>query len=243
MKVRTTNISSDVGPLYAKVKRYIMGRILTGELGVNARVPSEHELVRDFAVSRMTANRALKELTEEGYLVRMAGVGTFVADFKARGQLLEVRNIADEVRARGHDYSLTIIANDRVIPPQDISRHLAVDDKTKIFRTLAVHAENNLPIQFEERYVSPYTVPNYGQADFGRTTPGEFLLTTVPLQEVQHTVRACMPSRLIGKSLHMEEGEPCLLVERLTWSDSRPVTYVKLYHPGTRFELSGRFKP
>eukprot|EP01031_Cornospumella_fuschlensis_P045446 gene45446-55612_t len=48
------------------------------------RVPSESELVNELGVSRMTVNRALRELTADGYLVRMQGVGTFVAEPKGQ---------------------------------------------------------------------------------------------------------------------------------------------------------------
>ncbi|MDT8318923.1 MAG: histidine utilization repressor [Xanthomonadales bacterium] len=243
MTPKTNKDFSRVGPLYAKIKRHILGRIMTGELGVNTRVPSENELVRSFGVSRMTANRALKELTEEGYLVRVAGVGTFVADFKARSPLLEVRNIADEVRARGHDYSSEIVANGLATAPDDVAGQLGLSPSSKVFRTLVVHREQGMPIQFEERFVNRESAPRYGDADFRAMTPGEYLLKTVPLQEAQHTVRACMPGKLICEHLQMDDSEPCLLVERLTWSGNRPVTFVRLYHPGTRFELSGRFKP
>lgn len=243
MTSEANNSASDVGPLYEKVKRHILGKILAGELAVNARVPSENELVREFNVSRMTANRALKELTAEGYLVRVAGVGTFVTEFKAQGRLLEVRNIADEVKARGHDYDCEILKNDRERPPGDIAARLGLNERAAAFCTIIVHKEQGVPIQLEERFVNPDSAPGYDDVDFTVTTPGQYLLRTVPLQEVEHVVRACMPSRVVWTHLDMEINEPCLLVERLTWSHGRPVTFVRLYHPGTRFELSGRFTP
>ena len=66
-------------PLYLQVKRHILDNIGSGKWGASARVPSENDLVRSFGVSRMTANRALRELRDEGVLVRIAGVGSFVA--------------------------------------------------------------------------------------------------------------------------------------------------------------------
>src|SRR5277367_6394045 len=89
-------------PLYLQVKRHILDNIGSGKWGTSARVPSENDIVKSFGVSRMTANRALRELRDEGILVRIAGVGSFVADAHARAHPLEVRGIADEIRARGH---------------------------------------------------------------------------------------------------------------------------------------------
>ncbi|MCP5368777.1 MAG: GntR family transcriptional regulator, partial [Hyphomicrobiales bacterium] len=72
----------DAGPIpqYQRIKRHIMRLIDGGGLGPGDRVPSENALVRELGVSRMTVNRALRELTAAGLLVRVQGTGTFVAE-------------------------------------------------------------------------------------------------------------------------------------------------------------------
>lgn len=57
-----------------------------------------------FGFSRMTINRALRELTDEGRLVRLQGVGTFVAEPKGQSALFEVRSIAEEITSRHHQH-------------------------------------------------------------------------------------------------------------------------------------------
>ena len=75
-------------PRYQQLKESIIAKIYSGELQPSDRVPSENELVDATGVSRMTANRALRELNHEGYVERVAGVGTFVADLKAASHAL-----------------------------------------------------------------------------------------------------------------------------------------------------------
>lgn len=100
-------------PRYQHIKDLIIEQIARGDLRPHDRVPSENEWVESTGVSRMTANRALRELTDEGYVDRVAGIGTFVSDLKANSHLLEVRNIADEVALRGHVHSAHIIRKRR----------------------------------------------------------------------------------------------------------------------------------
>lgn len=69
-------------PFYEKVKQAISEKIHSGVWRPHDRIPSEAELVAQFGFSRMTINRALRELTDEGLLVRLQGVGTFVAERK-----------------------------------------------------------------------------------------------------------------------------------------------------------------
>ena len=95
-------------PRYRQLKELIIERISSGELKPGDRVPSEMDLVDSTGVSRMTANRALRELTNEGYLKRVAGVGTFVADITAASHVLEVRDIAAEIQRRGHHHSALV---------------------------------------------------------------------------------------------------------------------------------------
>ena len=78
-----------ITPRYQQLKDFIIEQISSGELQPLDRVPSENELVESKSVSRMTANRALRELNDEGYVERIAGRGTFVSDFRSRSHLLE----------------------------------------------------------------------------------------------------------------------------------------------------------
>lgn len=49
-------------------------------------VPSEATLMQQFGISRMTVNRALRELNQEGMVTRVQGSGTFVASCTALPQ-------------------------------------------------------------------------------------------------------------------------------------------------------------
>ena len=69
-------IEDSPAPIYARVKQGICQKINSGEWQTDQRVPSESEMVKALGVSRMTVNRALRELTDEGVLVRQQGVGT-----------------------------------------------------------------------------------------------------------------------------------------------------------------------
>ena len=62
------------GPLYQKIKNFIIEGISNGTYGLNEKLPSEQEFVEQFGVARMTVHRALRELTTEGALIRMPGV-------------------------------------------------------------------------------------------------------------------------------------------------------------------------
>jgi GntR family histidine utilization transcriptional repressor len=230
-------------PRYQQLKAHIVAGIESGRLRPRDRVPSEQDLVRRFGVSRMTANRALRELASDGIVVRQSGVGTFVAEAQSRSHALDVRNIADEIRERGHVHGARVVRLEKLAADRDIATRLGLRPGGAVFHSLIVHLENELPIQAEDRYVAAHVVPDYLRQDFTLLTPNEYLTTVAPLETVEHVIRAEVPSGRIRSMLRMAADEPCLVIHRRTWSGGRPVSVAHLYHPGSRYELTAGAQP
>ena len=233
---------SPAAPRYLQVKQYILEQISGGNLRAGARVPSENELVRELEVARMTANRALRELAADGVLVRVAGVGTFVAERRVHSHPLEVRNIADEIRSRGHEYEARIVSLGPVSASREIAERCGVSAGARLEHSLLIHFEGGVPLQVEDRYVNPTVVSGYLRNDFTRITPHEFLMQAAPLQRAEHTVRAVIPDARIRRMLKLDAADACLLIRRRTWAGGRIATVADLYHPGSRYELTGAFQ-
>ena len=141
-------------PFYEKVKQAISEKIYRGEWRPHDRIPSEAELVAQFGFSRMTINRALRELTDEGLLVRLQGVGTFVAKPKGQSALFEVRSIADEIASRRHQHRCEVLLLEETEADVVQAEALNVAEGTRIFHSLMVHYENDVPVQIEDRCVN-----------------------------------------------------------------------------------------
>jgi len=230
-------------PQYQKLKNHISTHINDGDWQQGHRVSSENELARQFGVSRMTANRALKELSTEGVLTRVPGVGTFVAEQIPQTPLFEIRNIADEIRGRNHQYSADLKLLAEETADEDVAAALEIPVGTLVFHSVVIHHENGIPVQLEDRYVNPAMVPDYMQQDFTIITPNEYLMQTVPLTEAEHIIEALLPDTRTLHRLALDEAEPCILLHRRTWSGSAVATTAQLIHPGSRYRLGGHFIP
>ncbi len=228
-------------PLYQEVKHYILAQVESGAWGVNERLPSEHELVAQFGYSRMTINRALRELTSEGVLVRLQGVGTFVAPPKAQSAFFEVHSIADEIVARGHQHRSALLKSEQIKASPELALSFKVSDNASVFHTQVVHFEDGVALQFEDRWVNPRFAPDYLQQDFTVTTAHHYLMAVAPYSEGEHIVEAVMPPKNIKTALAMPADEPCLVVQRKTWSKDAVVTFVRFWYPSSRYRLVGRF--
>lgn len=233
-KLRT---QSDGSPLYVTVKKAILDKIHSGEWLPKHRVPSENELVADLGVSKMTANRALRELANEGELVRIQGVGSFVADRKGYSALFEVRNIAEEIAERGNVHRATVVILAKEAASPEVADHLELEIGVPVFHSLIIHSENDIPVQLEDRFVNPKSAPAYLEQDFTIQTPNAYLTEAAPLSSSEHVVEAVTPRPWECKLLLMLGSEPCLAIRRRTWSGSQTVSSARLLYPGSRYQL------
>ena len=228
-------------PFYEKVKQTISDNIASGVWRPHDRIPSEAELVAQFGFSRMTINRALRELTDEGLLVRLQGVGTFVAEPKGQSALFEIRSIADEIAARHHQHRCEVLTLEQTQSNALQATALNVREGTLIFHSVMVHYENDLPVQIEDRCVNASVVPDYLAQDYSQTTPHAYLSLIAPLTEGEHIVEAVRATAEECALLNIKEHDPCLLIHRRTWSASHIVSHARLLFPGSRYRLQGHF--
>ncbi|MEI1248214.1 histidine utilization repressor [Rhizobium aouanii] len=231
---------NDSTPLYAGVKQVILDRIHSGEWPPKYRVPSENELVVELGVSKMTANRALRELANEGELIRIQGVGSFVAERKGYSALFEVRNIAEEIAERGHVHEAAVVVLAQETASPEVADALELAIGAAVFHSLIVHSENGVPVQIEDRFVHPEAAPEYLAQDFSTLTPNAYLTAAAPLSGSEHVVEAAMPQAWECKLLTIMKTEPCLTIRRRTWSAKQVVSTARLVYPGHRYRLEAR---
>jgi GntR family histidine utilization transcriptional repressor len=227
-------------PLYAGVKQMIVGRIRNGDWPPRHRIPSENELVNELGVSRMTVNRALRELALEGVLARVQGLGTFVAEGKGQSSIVEVKNISDEIAARGHFHSARIVLLDTLKASPEIAEALNISVGERTFHSILVHSENDIPVQLEDRYVNAEIVPDYGDQDFTKVTPNQYLSSVVAWTEAEHEIEAVLPAGWEARLLAVGRTEPCIQIRRRTFAGAPVVTAVRLVIPGGRYRLRSR---
>ncbi|AIU67038.1 hypothetical protein TW78_00440 [Vibrio coralliilyticus] len=229
-------------PLYLQIKQYITDKIDSGHWPVGHRISTELELTEQFKVSRMTVNKAIRDLVAEGKLQRRPRVGTFVCapDDKAESPLLDIQNIAEEVKLRGKTYSSKVIKQASMLADETVAIKLGVMLNSPIFYSEIIHFEDNSPIQYELRWVNSAYAPDYLEQDFTQITPNQYLSENCPLSAIEHTVEAIVADDEVRTALRLGANEPCLLLNRRTWSQDKLVSSALLYHPGTRYKLSSK---
>lgn len=224
---------------FSTIKQHLYSKIASGEWPEHHPVSSENALAQQFKVSRMTARRALQELADEGLVIRSKGSGTYVAPIKSQTSFMAIRNIADEVRSRNHDYRAHVHVLRKETATAHVAELLQLEAGKPVYHSVIAHFENDLPVQIEERYVNPELVKGYLSQNYQEITPHEYLCEVSPLTEASHEIEAITPSPQLCQWLKLSKPEPCLRINRRTWSEAGVVTFAVLTHPGSRFSLGG----
>jgi len=228
-------------PLYQQIKDSIRDEIRSGNWLPGHKIPSEHTLVSDLGVSRMTVHRALRELTRDGYLKRVHGLGTFVSEPPAVVSLIELRNIADEIHARGKSHHAEVQDFSERQATPELATLMELRPGARLFHILLSHYQDGIPIQLEDRYVNPHWVPQFMAVDFNLTTPGDYLLGLFRPDEMEHVVQAILPDEQMCELLAIDAAEPCLRMQRRTWKQGTVVTLATFIYPGSRYDLAARY--
>ena len=226
-------------PIFQRIKDYLVGEIASGRWKEGELVPSEQALVRQFGVSRMTVNRAVRELTAEQVLTRRQGSGTYVARRKYQATLVDIRSIADEVRARGHRHGSGLRLLEEAPAPEALALQFGLSPGAPLFHSVIVHFENGVPIQLEDRWVNPACAPDYLQQDFASITPNEHLMAVAPLQGATYSIEALGAPREVADMLGLDAHAACLVLNRTTSSQGRVASAVRMWHPGHLMQLTG----
>ena len=228
-------------PAYEQVKAWIRQHIASGEWKPGDPVPSEAALIGQFGVSRMTANRALRELAAEGLVTRVQGSGTRVAELHRISSKLVIRDIREEVAERGHVHATKVLLVVQESASAEVAQALGLRKGARVFHTIVVHTENSVPIQYEDRYVNPAAAPDYLSTDFTRETPTLHLLQHAPLTEASYSIEACLPTDEEARQLAIKRTEPCLVMMRRTASGAHVASVARLVYPGSRYSFAGQF--
>ncbi|MBS0595029.1 MAG: histidine utilization repressor [Proteobacteria bacterium] len=228
---------------YALIKQHLKEELGRGRWPPGAPMPSDAELVAQFGVSRMTVTRALNELRAEGLIERVQGVGTFAAHLARVASQLQIRDLHEEISARGHRHRAQVQFAREESAGGALAARLGVENGARVFHTLIVHLENDVALQCEDRYVNAAAAPQYLDNDFTRVTPTQYLLQVAPLWQAQYSIEAARPTAQEARLLGIVRDEPCLVVVRRTVGPELPITLARLVHPGSRYLLQGEFKP
>lgn len=215
---------------FREVMAEIVQRITEGPWGPGTLLPGEVELAEEFGVSRTTMNRALREVSDLGFLDRKRKAGTRVRMAPVRQARFEMPLVRSEIEKTGAVYRYALVSREVVAAPDWLRARMGLKARAKVVHLVCLHFADGVAFQLEDRWINTSALPQAVDQDFAGVGPNEWLVATVPFSEVEISFLAQAADMLMVEHLDHAYGDPVFCVERATWWQNAAVTLVTLAH-------------
>lgn len=216
---------------YRAIRDEMLRRISTRVWGPGALIPGEEVLAEEFGAARATVNRALQELARAGVVERRRKAGTRVALHPVREARFVIPLVRQVVTEAGRAYRYRLVAAREERVPGAIAEQLGISAGLPLLHVRCMHYADDRPFQFEDRWINLDAVPAARAAPFDVQSPNEWLVENAPFSRATFSFLADRAREEEAVLLELQDGDPVLVGERITFLADRPITFVRLVHP------------
>lgn len=227
--LRTAALSPTFSPLYRQIKDLIMKSLELGEWQPGDAIPSESDLAARFNVSQGTVRKAIDEMAAENLLVRRQGKGTFVATHSdPRSFFRFLRLIPNEGEVQP---SVSVpIECGRAKAGADVARMLGLEPGAPIIIMRRLLEFEGRAVVFDEIYLPGELFPDLSLDILRQSDKSLYDLFEsrygVRMIRAEERLRAVAAEGVAADLLHVDEGSPLLLVERVAFTyGNKPVEW------------------
>lgn len=144
-------------PLYRQLMDNIKHKIVSGELKIGDKIPSERTMAEQYGINRMTVRNALKKLEKEGILKSVRGSGTFVEktpkiDGKVSlGNDNLIMSLSMQIRQNGMKSSRSVLSMKKVPCENDLSVYFP--NEKRLYEIIRLSMINDNPYALQKAYI------------------------------------------------------------------------------------------
>lgn len=146
---------------YEKIYNELVRLIQDGTLKPNAKLPSENELSEQYNVTRETIRKALKLLSEHGYIQKIQGKGSIVLDIKKYEFPISGIVSFHELAAKMGQRARTNLMKLELQPPSDFIREqLKLQQEEKVWEVVRVRELDGEKVILDKDYLNEALIPD-----------------------------------------------------------------------------------
>lgn len=154
-------------PLHKKISEDLLQKIKSGVYAENELIPTEHELVEMYGVSRPTIRHALQSLVNQGYLEKRKKRGTVVTKPKFQQEFTHVIESFDSEMSRKGIAPKTKILNFKVTAAsEEVAENLQLKKGDKVYKLIRLRYAEDKPVVLVTSYIPFKQFPNFLEIDF-----------------------------------------------------------------------------
>jgi GntR family transcriptional regulator len=231
-------------PLYIQLAEDISSRIRRGDLRPGDRVASEPELMRQHAVSRATAVKALEHLERAGLVRREQGRGTFVREPHLVQRQPVLGSFSEQVRRHGHVPTQRLVQLVKVVASDEPDAAQWFGDDGELVRIVRLRIVDGKPVGVHATVLRRETVDEAGIGESSFAPPDASLYALldaagIHVVEADEHLQAIPASKQEAKTLGVKPGTPLMRVVRVSFgANGAPIEVTDARYVGDRFDYS-----
>ncbi|MBM7694491.1 GntR family trehalose operon transcriptional repressor [Peribacillus deserti] len=146
---------------FTRVYDDLAQKIQNDELRAGSLLPSENELTELYDTSRETIRKALKMLSEDGYIHKVQGKGSIVLDiskfnFPVSG-LVSFKELAQKM---GHRARTEVVKLERILPHPEIMENMRLTAGQQVWQVFRVREIDREKIILDKDFLNEEIVPD-----------------------------------------------------------------------------------
>ncbi|HRQ11667.1 MAG TPA: GntR family transcriptional regulator [Trueperaceae bacterium] len=227
-------------PLYHQLEVLLRARILSGEWPAESRIPTEQELCDAYQVSRVTARQAIRNLVEGGYLVRRAGLGTFVTAPLLTAGERGLKSFSEEMRALSLRPGATLLELKEADADQAELERLELPVGSRVVRIKRLRTGDGRPIGLQHTRLPAARFPDLEAVDLADRSLYELLEQRfgVVVAEARETFWVSKVPAEDAGILQVDRGVCAFRVERVAMDATGvPIEFTTSLMRGDRYKI------
>ncbi len=216
---------------YFQIEQDIINSIKSGQLKPGDKVDSESVLKKKYNVSAITIRKAFNDLINEGYLIGVQGVGTFVAKKHMIRGLTSI-SFSDELLQQGYRIDMQVDKIEEVVN-SSIADKLEIPQDQKMVCVRRIRLANEEPIAYQSSFVDSRLVSIdqakkiYENKSFYKTL-SECRVFPIWVNE-NYSVKEVNDNR-IAKLMNIKKGTNTFFVKRIAFDEfDKIIEYAETY--------------
>ncbi|WP_462409928.1 phosphonate metabolism transcriptional regulator PhnF [Neobacillus sp. Marseille-QA0830] len=226
-------------PLYYQLQEHIKELVDGGKLKPGDSLPPEREYAEKYQISRMTVRQAITELVNMGYLYRVQGKGTFVAERKIEQPLHGLTSFTEDMKARGLEPSSHLLQFDTIAAPSQVAGELSIPVLSTVYEIRRIRLADGTPMAMETNYLPAALIKGLTESIATQSLYAYIEnQLNLKIDHASQIIESSLASQNEAKFLHISKDAPIMLIKRVTYlTDGTPVEYVESVYRADRYKF------
>ena len=231
---------------YLEIKDELKSQILSKKYNIGDKISSERELADFYNVTRVTVQKAMNVLEQEGFIERIHGKGMFVLSNSESNIYILNNEKSDSILGFSREFKNNVKISSKLIKfhtkkaGKGIGKFLGIDENDEIYFIRRVRLMDNIPVLVEDSNIPLKIINKIPKEVLETGSLYEYIekITDKKITDADSIIEASLFNEELAGLLEIKPGSPMLKISEVTrLEDKRAFNYSYSYNRADIFRI------